>query len=177
MVPSILAQRATQSVRHNLRRVLRGSRCVWSIGSRPQGARWIWRRRQDILLGCLPTDIFLWIFGQSKLDWDAKHHQGKKDPTPFLIPISRARAREVAFDFGAGKFTYKDDPDPVHSAKSGAQSSGSNGPKSYWLLPLTSKAANNHTPAHRSTLSPTDSHIFDPACRKAIGSGTQPFHA
>ena len=59
---------------------------------------------------------------------------------PPLIPIAWARENKVVFDFDTGKFILKDSPSHVYSAKSGRQANGQIGKKSYWLLPLTSRA-------------------------------------
>ena len=67
-------------------------------------------------------------------------HSNKPDKTPPLIPIAWARENKVVFDFDTGKFLFKDNPRHVYSAKAGLQANGQVGKKSYWLIPLTSRA-------------------------------------
>ena len=66
----------------------------------------------------------------------------------------------VLFDFETGSFIYKKNPDTVHSAKSGVQSNGTEGPKSYWLLLLTTEAASSHAPRSSNALSNGDRSVF-----------------
>ena len=100
-------------------------------------------------LGTCSQTVASGPLANSKFEWGVSDHPGQKDSTPPLIPNSWARQNRVVFDFETGKLIYKGDPQTVHQARPGTQSTGTEGPKSYWLLPLTSQAASTHRSSTR----------------------------
>ena len=82
-------------------------------------------------LGVCPQTSTTGPLSNSTFERDVSDNPGQKDSTPPLIPISWARQNRVVFDFETGNFIYKNDPATDHSAKSGVQSNGAEGPRSY----------------------------------------------
>ena len=91
---------------------------------------------------------------------DNTTNPARPDKTPPLLPIHYLRQNKVVFDFETGHFLYKDQPQVIHQAKSGLQPDGTVGPKSYWLLPVTTRAASAHNPISPSDLSKRSRKTF-----------------
>ena len=96
---------------------------------------------QTFFLGVCTQSPSKGPMSHTPIEWGVRNNtnSNKPDKTPPLIPIAWARENKIVFDFDTGRF-LKDNPDQVYSAKAGRQSNGQIGKKSYWLIPLTSRA-------------------------------------